>query len=628
MADVIFPASLALRALRSTSYKDTAHAVAELIDNSFDAGATQIGVALLVDGPNAQPHEIAVLDNGHGMGKETLRKSVQYGFSGCDSELDQPLGKFGVGLVAASFSQCSDLTVMSWQASEAANRHVLSTRIRIPEGEMSDADNVLPEPSRQPLPDWTRSAFVGMASPLADMQSGSLVVWRNVQPSWRRARTLCGNLADLCGRIYRNFIIGRRLIITVNVFDISRNEVKESRVVPAVDPMFLQNWDADELRRFGFVGDNRLFDPYTGVSGDSGRNQAGDYEPELFEVKDQSGHVIGCYLLTASYRSSRVLEAEVMRGYDDPGDTPFGRLAKRLQGVSILRAQREIDLDPSWLRLSQTVDRWVAVSLDFDPDLDDTFGISNDKQKAHRLAEAASLSRKDIKDRIKDLEEESDRDDRMLTCLHVALQIKTKLNEMQGLIRKQRKGTRSGPMDNGEPTRDPSNAPIPELVASSATLSEGGRTVPQDNAIPRDHPEKTADAYQASTSDGRPAREIRPTIVIESDLQVDIVADPHEVSSKMFRVTLSPAHMVVHLIERHPLYGALSRLLLTDADRDPDDPEPTIQDALRAVRGLLTSYARAQVEAIHHSPDQAAEFERCSVKWGEVAERLFRDPDE
>ena len=627
MADVIFPASLALRALRSTSYKDTAHAVAELIDNSFDAGATQIGVVLLVNGENAPPHEIAVLDNGHGMGAKTLRKSVQYGFSGGDSELDKPLGKFGVGLVAASFSQCSDLTVMSWQDGRAANDHTLSTRIKIPEGEMSDADNVLPEPSLRPLPDWAHLAFRGMASPLVDIQSGSLVIWRNVQPSWRRARTLSSNFANLCGRIYRNFIVDHKLVITVNVFDISCNDVRESHVVPAVDPMFLQNWGAPELRQFNFVDDNTPFDPYTGFSGDSGRNKAGDYEPELIEVKDGRGGIIGCYLLTASYRSERVLDAELMKEYDDPGDTPLGRLAKRLQGVSILRAQREIDLDPSWLRLSQTVDRWVSVSLDFDPDLDDTFGISNDKQKAHRLTEAASLSRQDIKDRIKELEGETDRDDRMLTCLTVALQIKTRLNEMQGLIRKQRKGIRSG-QTNGELTRDPSNTPTPELVASSATLRRGRRTVPQDDTRAGDHPEKTADAYQESTSDGRPAREIRPAIVIESDLQVDVVADPHEVSSKMFRVTLSPAHMIVHLIERHPLYECLSRLLLTDADRDPDEPEPTIQDAMRAVRGLLISYARAQVEAMHHNPEEAAEFERCSVKWGEVAERLFRDPDE
>lgn len=626
MVDVIFPASLALRALRSTSYKNTAHAVAELIDNSFDAEATQIGVVLLADDANGQPHTIAVLDNGRGMGKETLRKSIQYGFSGHDSALEKPLGKFGVGLVAASFSQCSDLTVMSWQQCEAAGGHVLTTGIRITEEEI---DNNLPDPCCKAIPDWAHRAFEGMATPIADMTSGSLVVWRDVRPSWKRSGTLRDNLADLCGRIYRNFISDGHLNILVNVFDRVCNKTVRSVTVPAVDPMFLTNWDEDDLSQFGFVDDNTLFDPYTGVANDRGRNQAGDHEPQLLEVKGTEGELIGCCLLTASYRSRRVLSDDLSKFGNDPGATPYGRLAKKLEGVSILRSRREIDLDPAWLRLSQTVDRWVSVSLDFDPDLDDIFGVSNDKQKAHRLGETASVPLPEIKKRITALEAEMDRDDRMLTCLHIARTIKTKLSEMQNIIHKQRSGIRSGPNgDGGEPTRDPSSAPLPELVSSGATMADEGAQVPQDEAFPRDHPEETANAYEGSLSDGMPAREVRPSIVIENNLQVDIVADHQDISTKMFRVTLPPAHMVVHLIARHPLYGALSRLLLTDVDRDPDEPEPTIQDALRAVRGLLISYARANVEVAHHSPAQASEFERCALKWGEVAERLFRDPDE
>ena len=628
MADVIFPASLALRALRSTSYKNTAHAVAELIDNSFDANASQIGVALLVDQPNGQPHTIAVLDNGRGMSDETLRRSIQYGFSGKDSVLEKPLGKFGVGLVAASFSQCTDLTIMSWQDGEAATGQVLATGIRVPEGEMSDADNVLPDPSVKALPDWAYKAFVGMASPISEMGSGTLVVWRGVQPSWKRSSTLQENLSDLCGRIYRNFISDGRLTITVSVHNGALGtEGVPPRSVPAVDPMFLTNWDDEDLSAFGFVNDNTMFDPFTGSTGDSGRNQAGQHEPELMTVRSVDGTTIGYCLLTASHRSPRVLNDEMKKFGDDPGDTSFGKLAKRLQGVSILRSRREIDLDANWLRISQTVDRWVSVSLDFDPDLDDVFGVSNDKQRAHRLAETASLSLRDIKDRIKALDEETDRDDRMLVCLRVALEIKTRLNQMQKVVRDQRRGIRGGPPD-GEDTHDPSNAPVPELVSVGKKIADGGPQVPQDEASPGDDPEGTAGAYEGSMSNGMPAKEVRPAIVIENELEVDVVADHQDISSRMFRVSLGPAHMVVHLIARHPLYDALSRLLLTEDDLDPDEPQATMQDALKAVRGLLISYARAQVEVIHHNATQAAEFESCSLKWGEVAGRLFRDAEE
>ena len=628
MADVIFPAALALRALRSTSYKNTAHAVAELIDNSFDADASQIGVTLLVDQPNGQPHTIAVLDNGRGMSEETLRRSIQYGFSGHDSVLEKPLGKFGVGLVAASFSQCTDLAIWSWQHGEPANGQVLATAVCIPEGEMTDADNALPDPELRPLPDWAYQAFVGMASPISEMNSGTLVVWRGVQPSWKRSSTLQENLSDLCGRIYRNFIVGGKLNITVSVHnDALGTEGAPPRTVPAVDPMFLTNWDDEDLSDFGFIGDNTMFDPYTGSAGDSGRNQAGHYEPELMTVRGVDGTTIGYCLLTASHRSSRVVSDDMKKYGDDPGDTTYGKLAKRLQGVSILRSQREIDLDTNWLRISQTVDRWVSVSLDFDPDLDDVFGVSNDKQRAHRLAETASLSLRDIKDRIKALEEEDDRDDRMLVCLRVAMEIKTRLNEMQKVVREQRRGTRGGNGDD-EGTRDPSSAAVPELVTVGNRISDGAPHVPQDDTSPGDDPEGTAGAYEGSMSNGMPAKETRPAIVIENELEVDVVADHQDISSRMFRVSLGPGHMVVHLIARHPLYDTLSRLLLTEDDLDPDEPQATMQDALKAVRGLLISYARAQVEVIHHNPNQAAEFESCSLKWGEVAARLFRDAEE
>lgn len=630
MDETIFPAALALRALRSTSYKNTAYAVAELVDNSFDAEAKQIGVALLVEEAKGQPHTVAVLDNGAGMDFGTLKRSVQYGFSrrhgGTETAAEKshtrqrkPLGKFGVGLVAASFSQCSDLTVMSWQNGEAAGGKVPATRIRLAE----EMDNILPDPSFQPLPDWASRAFIGMPDNISDMKSGSLVIWRKVEPSWKRANTLSNNLISLCGRIYRNFVGTGRLSVSVGMFDLSKNEAEIPHIVPAVDPTFLTNWDDADLKDYGFVDEKTLFDPYTGSVGDSGRNQTGVYEPERFDVK-QGGRVIGACLLTASYRSERVLSGRLQERHDDPGDAPYGRLANRLQGVSILRSEREIDLDPSWLRLSRSVDRWVSVSLDFDPDLDDVFGVSNDKQKAYRLAETASLPLYEIKTRIKALEEGGIGDAHLLSCLQVAQKIKERLNEMQKIVRAQRVGSRSRGQGD-EHSNDPSKARIAELVATGTRLSEGGTPLPQDDTAPKDHPHETAAAYGESTSDGGLAKDVRTPVVIEQDLKVDVVTAPYEMSSAIFRASLSPGHMVVHLNQRHSLYSVLSKLVLADDDRGPDEPEPTVEEALQAIRSILISYSRAQAEAPDH---QRNEFERCALAWGEVAERVFKDMDE
>lgn len=618
MDNTIFPTELALRALQFTSYKNTAYAVAELVDNSFDAAAKQIGVALLTDNPNSPPHTIAVLDNGRGMEKEKLKRSIQYGYSGSDSVLAKPLGKFGVGLVAASISQCSDLTVMSWQNSEAASGKAPATGIVLAD----DMSNVLPETSLTPLPNWADRAFIGIPTPISKMKSGTLVVWRNVKPSWKRATTLSRNLIELCGRIYRNFISTNQLLISVGVVDLSDKQETHPLIVPAIDPTFLTNWKDERLSAWGFVDEKTLFDPYTGTASDSGRNQAGEYEPELFSVK-QGGREIGLCMMTASYRSPRVLSDALTKTHNDPGDAPYGQLAGKLLGVSILRAGREIELDDSWLRLSRTVDRWVSVSLDFDPDLDEVFGVSNDKQMAHRLAGTASLSLREIKSRIEEEQENGD-DPNLLSCLQVAERIKLRLNKMQDIIRAQRAGART-PGGIGLASVDPTNAQLSELVDTGTRLSEGGAQLPQDDTSAKDHPDETLAAYEDSTSEGELAKDVRPAIVIEHDLKVDVVTAPHEVSSRIFHPTLGPGHMVVHLNQNHPLYGVLSRFLLPDEDRAVDEPEPTIQDGLRAIRSLLISYARAQAEA---SDRHRNEFERCALAWGEVAERVFKDIDE
>lgn len=630
MPEVIFPAALALRALRAASYRNTAHALAELIDNSYDANATEIGVALIVEDEdeNSEPGTIAVLDNGRGMELEKLKKCVQYGYSGEDSALDKPLGKFGVGLVAASFSQCSTLEVMSWQNAEAATGSVMSTCIRVPDGEMRDEDNILPSPEERPLPSWASKAFKGMATPIGEMQSGTLVIWRDVRPSWKRAKTLRKNLADLCGRIYRNFIAANRLNISTGVFARTSGETIGIETVPAVDPMFLKNWNDKALRDNGFAGNNTLFDGYTGTMGDPGRNQAGDYEPELIKVEGPDGTVIGVCLMESSHRSERALSEDILPPAGDPGGTAYGRLAKRLQGVSILRSQREIDLDSSWLRISQTVDRWVSVSVDFDPDLDEIFGVSNDKQKAHRLAETASLDLGEIKGRIRRLEHEADPDAQMYACLKVALAIKTRLRAMQEIVRKQRVGTRGGePGDPEKPTSDPSKASVSELAVTGEKIVRQGEELPYDEVAPGNDPQGTTDVYTGSTSEGVPAETVRPEIVIRHNLKVDVVTDEHDLSSKIFRAALGPGHMVIHLIGRHPLSASLARLLRRKEDLDPDEELPTMQDALKAIRGLLISYARAQAEVADSDSAQAAEFERCAQKWGEVAARVFEEDD-
>jgi hypothetical protein len=86
-------------------------AVADLIDNSISARATRIDV--VCDMAADRPF-VAILDNGDGMDEEMLLAAMRHGSAHPDAERSaRDLGRFGLGLKTASFSQCRSLTVVS-----------------------------------------------------------------------------------------------------------------------------------------------------------------------------------------------------------------------------------------------------------------------------------------------------------------------------------------------------------------------------------------------------------------------------------------------------------------------------------------------------------------------------------
>jgi hypothetical protein len=86
-------------------------AAADIIDNSISAGARQLSV--LLDLLGAEPF-VAFIDNGCGMSLSELREAMRPGTKGPSAQRsEQDLGRFGLGLKTASFSQCRHLSVAS-----------------------------------------------------------------------------------------------------------------------------------------------------------------------------------------------------------------------------------------------------------------------------------------------------------------------------------------------------------------------------------------------------------------------------------------------------------------------------------------------------------------------------------
>ncbi|MCD0443959.1 ATP-binding protein [Glycomyces sp. A-F 0318] len=84
-------------------------AVADLIDNSIDAGADRIEVRFLAD--DERVRNLLLVDNGNGMDESALDAAMTVGLR--RAYRSGSLGKFGAGLKAASLSNASSLTVLS-----------------------------------------------------------------------------------------------------------------------------------------------------------------------------------------------------------------------------------------------------------------------------------------------------------------------------------------------------------------------------------------------------------------------------------------------------------------------------------------------------------------------------------
>jgi len=103
-------ASCLIESLRDIGYSMET-AVADIIDNSITANSTAIKIDFSW---NEGSPWISISDNGHGMSEDELINAMRLGSQHPGNErAEMDLGRFGLGLKTASFSQCRQLTVIS-----------------------------------------------------------------------------------------------------------------------------------------------------------------------------------------------------------------------------------------------------------------------------------------------------------------------------------------------------------------------------------------------------------------------------------------------------------------------------------------------------------------------------------
>ena len=161
-----------IESLRNMGY-DCSTAVADLVDNSIVANASEIRIDIIPkDGP--QPAAIVISDNGKGMDRGQLHEAMRFG--AFQEYAPDDLGRYGLGLKTASLSQCRTLTISSKPKSA---RNTRSTRhcMRWDVDHVYETDDWdLLVPSDSELEKWEKEILNNGIS----HDNGTVVLWTNL----------------------------------------------------------------------------------------------------------------------------------------------------------------------------------------------------------------------------------------------------------------------------------------------------------------------------------------------------------------------------------------------------------------------------------------------------------------
>lgn len=196
-------ASSITESLRSIGYSIET-AVADLIDNSISADAHHISIFGEFKGTNTA---LFILDDGNGMDEDTLKNAMRLGSSSpTESRKTNDLGRFGLGLKTASFSQCRRLTVISKKEKSLVGR-------------FWDLD-IINETNEWRLRSDVDETFIKL---LEHYQHGTLVVWEKLDrvisdkdsDAERRFNNKKNIIRDHLGLTFHRFIESGQLQISI-----------------------------------------------------------------------------------------------------------------------------------------------------------------------------------------------------------------------------------------------------------------------------------------------------------------------------------------------------------------------------------------------------------------------------
>lgn len=398
----LFNTRQALESQRRNGYRNTAAAAREIVDNAIEAGAKRIHI--IFEEGSGEKHgrsdavtAIAFIDEGPGMIPEMARYALSWGGG---THFDDPafIGKFGFGLPNSSINQTRRVEVYTKTADTDRLYRAFLDVNQVPMHGMQS----VPEPVEAQLPSFVRRY---MEEEGFKFKHGTIVLWASPDRlSYRSAGRLKEHLIDDFGVTYRNLLTDLELKVC---------GVK----VEQVDPLFLDSTarfyltpeaGGAELRCDRSIPVKFAIDPASGA-------------PRLVKVEDSNEIANADKSVLAlgaiGIRISRFPIGFVdfpKRGHKVETDAHRrAEIRKTRAGMSFVRAGREIETVVTFPKSardqSNGMGAWpllqgyayhLGIEVRFSPELDDVFGITNDKQSVRPVEDFWRLLAKEEIDRL------------------------------------------------------------------------------------------------------------------------------------------------------------------------------------------------------------------------------------
>ena len=590
----IIPPHLSIKAMRSSGYKDSAYAIAELIDNSIQAGErldrpVRVEVICVdrsgteTDSGRRQLDLIGVYDNASGMDATMLRQALMFGVgTHLESSNQKGIGKFGMGLPNSSISQCRRVDVYTWQ-----DGRCLHTYLDL--GEIEQGRDEVPEPTQSEIPAEWRTLISSDVE-----ESGTLVVWSRLDlVKWKQSAALLRNAEFVIGRIYRYFVDDGTASIRLAAYERSGTSFANTLdyAVRPNDPLFLMTGTVAPAPFDSEAAFDQFGDPTTIEVG---------YRGVQHQVT-----ITGSICKPAT----RILG----------GQSEIGQQARKNLGVSVVRSRRELELSRLFENSYDPRERWWGVEVAFEPGLDEVFGVTNNKQAATEFrkislaedAEAEDLSLAEYTEQLR-----LDNDPRL-----VMYEVSKAVDALLSSMRKQ--VIRMKEIDRSRKSAEEGGGSSAEDIATRA-LRRRQQKLGQTGASDKQESEPDVRRADALSEDIQQQEGIDEAVA--HGIAVDYVRRRLKFRFRqndypgysVFDVTSKAGLILITINTRHPAHAHLFELLSGEDGSDVENP------ALQALELLLTAWARMEDEA---PAERKEELEDIRGEWGRIARDFLKEAD-